>query len=370
MAALEGSAVLDIHGSALSGGGEGPSNLEKSAAFLRSLFLEAPPLELLTAWSWAAASAAAAVALARDGAARRPALLIGGYLLLFVGVYQSSGFVQGRVTHPFLLLRLVPLWTLAALAVAGALGTLEDRGRHGAARAFGGLLLLAGLAGWGASVAEGRPGTPGANLARLLEFKGYEYQQYLEKVVGDWGDDRPARLAILERVEEPHPAWLRAEAAGALFREELLAEVGGDTAAAYARLREEVLAATGGDEQRLAQYELGLGPLLTVAHGWDQDAALAALEPAPEPLRSRLAEALGRFGGGRYALPGPLADAVRRSESSSAGAAYRRGLGRWLFRLHRLHPERVEAALEALPGAARGDLRAGAEAERAWRSLP
>ncbi len=372
MATLEGGAVLDVHGSALVAGAQGPTNLEKSAALLRSLLVEAPPLELTTAWLWSLAFAVAAGVLARRPATRGGLLVVGGYLALFLVVYQSSGFVQGRVTHPFLLLRLVPAWLSGALLVAGALGALEERGAaaRGLARALGGALLVAGLVGAVASARAGSPASPLANLGRLARFKGLEYRQYLEKTARDWPGDRRERLALLESVREPHPAWLRAEAAGALFREELLAEVGGDPAAAHARLREEVLTVTGGDGARLAEYELGLGPLLTVASGWDQGAALAALEPAPEPLRSRLAEALGRFGGGRYALPGPLAEAVARAEGSPAAAAYRRGLGRWLFQLHRLHPERVEAALEPFPEAVRADLREGAAAERAWRSLP
>ena len=370
MYALEGSAVFDVHGSALVAGGEGPSNLEKSLELLRSLFVEAPPLELATAWAWALGFVVATAALLGAPARRGAVLLMGGYLASFLGVYLSSGFVQGRITHDFLLLRLVPLWLFAALLVAGGLARLEELGRRGLARGVGGSLLAVGLLGSLASALAGSPASPGANLALLAGFKGYEPAQYLDKVAADWEGGRTATLRRLEAVDEPHPAWLRAEVASALFREALLEEVGRDPAAAYARLREEVLEATAGDEAALAEYELGLGPLLTVAAGWDQEAALSSVEPAAEPLRSRLAEALGRFGGGRYALPGPLAEAVARSERSPVGAAYRRGLGRWLFRLHRLHPERVEEALEPFPGALGADLRAGAEAERAWRRLP
>jgi len=389
MAAAAGRAVLDIHGASLAGGGDGPGNVTLLREFLDSLFVEGVLGGRLGLFAWTAAVPAALVVLfARRGAgppteagssdprtptARRAGLYVAGYLALFLLVYLSSGFVQGRVYHFFLLLRLVPLWLFGALLVAAALGALWDsevRAARHLSLASGALLVALGVRGTWQAMQEGRPSSPLANLALLRDYKGYAYGQYLHKVLPDFAGDRRTQLARLEAFDEPHPAWLRADAADALFRDALLREAEGDVARAYALVRADVLAVCDGDEARAIQYELGLGGLLTAGARWDRAAALARLGPAPEPLRSRLAEALGRFGGGGWALPERLASAVALSAESPAPEAYRRGLGRWAHAVHRLHPERARAVFGAFPPDVAAALEAGEAAERTWNLLP
>lgn len=394
MATAAGSAVFDIHGAALAAGGDGPGNGARVLAFLDSIFVGGALGGRVGPFVWTVAVLAALVGLlicggGRSGwseddgvvgaaasgalAPRRCALFIAGYLALFLVVYLASGFVHGRVYHFFLVLRLVPLWLFGALLVAAGLGALMDaEGRRARRLALvaGTLLVALGVRGTWQAASEGRPGTPLANLALLRQYKGYAYRVYLHKVLPRFAGDRRAKLARLEALDEPDRAWLRAETADALFRQAVLEQAEGDVVRAYALVYEDVLAVCAGDEACVAEYQLGLGGLLIEGSGWDRSAALAQVEAAPEPLRGRLAEALGRFGEGIHAVPEALQAALARASGSSAPEAYRRGLGRWSHARYRLHPERARAAFASFPPEVAEALEAGEAAERAWNLLP
>lgn len=381
MFALVGEAVFDIHGTALAGGEGGPSGSRLFREFLTSIFLEQSLGEVVTPSAWLVAFGLACafllrrpepLHLPRDHSRKRATLFVLGYMALFAVVYLTSGFVAGRAYHFFLVLRLVPLWLFATVLVAAALGELSEsllRGPRLLARVLGAVLVVLGARASWAVVLGGRPLRLGDNWRILVDHKGYAYDQYFAKVLPRLEGTREEKLRLVEGFDDPHPGLVRADAVKNLYREELLGESGGDLRLAWERARASLGEVAAGDAERLAHYELGLGALLCVGHGWNRGAAFAAVAAAPESERPEAFEALGRFGGGGYPLPEVLEPEVLRTPGVVGAEAYLAGLGRWTYLLHRLDPEGVEEVFGVYDEATAGRLRAGFEAERAWNRL-
>lgn len=380
MYAQVGEAVFDIHGTAVLRGQDGPSNSVLFREYLGSIFVEGEPAERMTPMTWSIFFlGAVAFAFRRRRTAPVPgqrspragAFYLLGYLALFLAIYLSSGFVQGRAYYFFICLRLVPVWLMAALLVAGLLGQLTSHPLVAERRLgwiLGSLLLGVGVHASLSALVGGRPERIVENVDELLHQKGYGYGRYLAKVLPHFEGDRARWVEILEGYDEPHPELLWADAAMNMYRGEFLAEVGGTPLEAYRRAVVELRELCGEDEARLAAFRLGLGRLLQEAHGWDRESLLQALDQVPDPDRALMLEAIGRVGGGSYATPELMRVEVERAGRFRDTQAYLQGLGRWAFFLHRrLGPE---ALFLEYPDPIAGPLRAGFEAERAWNRLP
>jgi hypothetical protein len=378
MYSLVGDEILNIHGTAISGGGRDGSNSILFREFLASIFVHGELGERVTPFAWLAAFVLACVFLLRrpeplhhpnEHSRKQAALFVMGYLVLFMVVYLGSGFVQGEAYHYFLLLRLVPLWIFGAVLVAAALGELSESvlstSRH-LSIALGTILVGLGVRASLSALRTGHLERAADNWTILTRHKGYSYGQYFEKVMPHFAGSREDKLELIEGFDESSPGLLRADAVRALYREELLAECEGDLYRAWGQAGEGLAAVAGGDAEREAQYKLGLGALIKVALGWNQQAAFDAVMAAPEGERESALAALGRFGGGAYPLPEILAREGARAGMGEDAVPYLRGLGRWSYSLHRRDPGGIEPILASYPAELADPLREGFEAERAW----
>lgn len=377
MYALVGDAVFDIHGVAVTGATAGPSNLDLVSEFLRSIFVEASLGERVSPVIWIVAFLASSTYLLRRtgrsctdaGQARGPVLFVLGYMLFFVVVYLASGFVVGRAYHYFVLLRLVPLWVLAAVLIAAALGKCTEPGKGRTSKIallLGSLLLAVGVRASAAVVFSARWQRPADNWEILTHHKGYDYGHYFLKVLGHFEGSRMDKLRLLEAFDEDARGLLRADAVSNLYGQRFLKESGGDVRVAWARARRDLVQVADGDAERLAQYELGLGALQVVGKGWNRKRAFESAMLVPESRRQPVLESLGRFGGRSYPTPESIDREVQHTTGQTGFDGYLRGLGRWAYRMHRLNPEGFESVLAAYPAQIASPLRAGFEAERRW----
>ncbi|MFT7486793.1 MAG: hypothetical protein ACI9F9_002649 [Candidatus Paceibacteria bacterium] len=374
MYSLVGDAVFNIHGVAVTGADQGPSNLELVRAFLRSIFVEGALGELGTPIAWGSLWVAACIWLLRRPAAassarRQRTIYLLGYMALFLVVYLASGFVQGAVYHHFLLLRLVPLWMMVLVLVAGALGELSSDERaipRKAGFAAGAALVGFGAFGSASIAAAGQPAQLSTNWSTLTQFKGYSYGEYFLKVMQHFDGSREDKLRLIEGFDESQTGWLRAGAVQSLFGDKFLKEVDGDLGQALERAQQSLGRACGEDEGRLAQYELGLGLLQVVGQGWNRQAAFERALSLPATERPGSLEALGRFGGRGYATPESIEREVARTRGRENTEPFLRGLGRWAFELHRLKPQAFRESMQAYSAAVREPMLEGFEAERRW----
>ena len=382
MYSLVGDAVFDIHGTPIAGNESGPSNSVLFREFLASIFIDGDLGERVTPFAWAGAFLAATIFLLRrpepvlhpsEHSRKHATLYVLGYMLLFLVVYLSSGFVQGRAYHFSIVLRLVPLWVLAALLAAAALGELTGslmKAPRRLAVVLGVALLAIGVRSSLSVLRTGRPLLLAENWRILTHHKGYSYDQYFAKVMPHFAGTREERLELVEGFDEEARGLLRADAVKNLFREELLAEHAGTLHAAWASAVRSFELLAEADTERRAQYELGLGALLTVGHGWNRKEAFATVVSLPASKRAAIFEALGRFGGEGYPFPPAIDREVTRTFGVEGAEGYLRGLGRWAYLLRRLDPESIEEVLQAYPEDVANELRAGFEVERAWNLIP
>ena len=368
MALEVGSAVVDIHGVELTGTDAGGRLLP----FLQALFVEGALGGVLEPWLWtvAAVGGLATVAFARGPDARQTRARIAlptAYLAAFLTVFALSDFVPPEVYHFFLALRLAPVWVIGLVPIAVAVAWLEGR-ESGTARRVGvlaGSVLLAagGLASLGI-VAEGRPGSPADNLDVLTRTKGYVYAGYFPKFVPHLPEGDEQRLEILLGFDEPDRDWLLTEACAVLFEAPLP-----DVEAVLKRGREVIGVVAPG---RVEAFERGLGPLLLRAADWDLARALERAGAAPEGLRARLLEGLGRVGSGPYPTIDVLAEEAKLGRGLADPTPYLEGLGQRLYEnsTMRLMWNRAEAFIESRPAVERTALRAGFERALAQHRLP
>lgn len=393
MYARVGGAVFDIHTATILASEGLTSNFALVRGYVQSIFLEGSAAERVAPVLWTVAFVGAVLLLLGSrspeaeqtevrGPSRLAAAYVLGYMLLLSAVFVASGFVQGRAYHFFLFLRLVPLWVFAAVLVAAALGRLSSSAHAPLRRlawSLGTPLVLAGVYATLSVLGTGRPAAMAENWHLLTHQKGYDYDQYFGNVFEHFDGNRLRKLQLVESFDEPAPALLRAAATENLFREGFNAAVGWAPMAAYDRALAVMHLAAEGDEERMAEYELGLGALLYIGHEELRDAAVERILEEPEERRRSMLEALGRFGGDLYPLPGVLRaelawveeqiedeDEIEREDLDP----YLRGLGRWAYSLHRRDPAGFESFLAEEPEVVAARLREGFEAERALHLGP
>jgi hypothetical protein len=315
-------AVFDIHGAELVGGSE--TKLDTLKQFCASVFGQREPFDLAGLIAWIAAPSIAVVALARNvpGLARNATILVLAHLALFVAAYLGSGFTVGRVYHYFPLHRLMPLWFLAALAIALGVGAALASGRAWLRCLACACVLIPASAGAVDEVRLVRGAAPGewsAHLCELARTKGYAYTEYLPKLSLHLDESRAEKLATLLRFKEPHPTTLHEAIALALYGdgmppiEEVLAEVG----------------AAGVSDPR--GFLLGLGSLLTAQLAGDVVTRTHDVELMHSPYQDELIEAVGRYGSGILVTEDRVRREVKQGIVAGLPDAYFRGVGHRLY---------------------------------------
>jgi len=376
MAATVGAEVLDIHGASL--GAAASDRVTRLGAFAASLLERRSWVELTGMAAWSLTPLAGSVWLvagARDARARAGALLLGGFLALFLAVYAASDFAVGEVYHYFRLNRLSPAWMLSALLAAGVLSrgwlATSTAVRWGT-RGLGAILVACGGADLAQSLGPSTSAGWSGNLARLASMPGYSYGSYLPRLLEHSGGGplETARLAL--GFVEPQRSWLRAEIGQALLCVQAQSV---EQAAERARQL---------DPLDWEGYLLGAGPLWAQLHRLGTAGRVAALSSLPDELEGVLAEASGRFGGGLRVSPEGLRRELGEALSAGAPARWIEGLGWRLSRVEAdaraadqvhpgflLDPGSADAFLEALPTPdVRAAMRRGWERALAERTLP
>jgi hypothetical protein len=370
MYTLVGDLIFDIHGDPLFGSVSGRSNLELFREWLSSIYIERVLGNPINAIAWPLVVVGAAIVLAMpdkpgDEGRRARGAYVFGYLALFCLAFLNSNFVRGAVFHFSDLMRVMPLWIFGAVLIAGALAKLlggEGRTPRTIALLTGGCLVLLGARASWSVWWTGHPESPADNWEILTHTKGYSYDQYFAKVFWHFDATDREKLELVETFDEDARGLLRADAAANVFRHSRP-----DLGTVFSRARK-IFRLAGAD--RVADYELGLGPLLVIGHGWDNSRAIATISAAEPALQEIFLEALGRFGGGLYPLKDHLRSEVQRGLALDTPDPYLRGIGRFLYRRFRVDPIGAEEFIHAQPEAARDALGEGYRAARDWHTLP
>ena len=370
-----GSAVLDIHGTGLADAAT-RSTSETLREFLRSIYLEGALGGALAAALWPAAILLALTLGFRripesSPKWRRSFSAFALFVIIFMLAYLSSAFVQGRVYHFFLMLRLVPLWIVGVALFAAVVGrAYQDRGA--AHPVVWGFALVLGVGAFNTVGAFGQSSL--RNVSSSVDFlrrsRGYVYPSYFAKLIPHLDDNPDSRLETLLRFDESSPRLLREGIAAELFRRK---HGGGvslfeDYAAAL-----EVIERV--DPGSFESYSRGFGPLLIDWLGTDLRSALIQLEAA-EGQSALLAEALGRTGSGfrprggeptLAGVEGMLLSDLRAVEGAPLDTHFARGVGwrlHWILHRTVLQPWRAEAVFDAAPIGLSESFRAGYEEAR------
>ncbi|MBI5089270.1 MAG: hypothetical protein HZB15_10560, partial [Actinobacteria bacterium] len=149
--------------------------------------------------AWACARGAAP---ARSHA--REFVYVGAFLALFLAAYASSGFALHPDAAWFFFLRATPAWIGVVLLVAGAAAVLEESGGSPRllARAGLGVIVLVGIVDAARLALDGRPGAPVANLRLLATTQGYDWSEYLDKLLPRLEGSVEEKLARIARVDD------------------------------------------------------------------------------------------------------------------------------------------------------------------------
>lgn len=261
----------------------------------------------------------------------RKALVVLGYLVLFVVLYLTSGLAVSVRGHWFFFLRLSAVWFMGIVLFAAVSNAWAARAtpllRTGYAGAFG-LLLIAGLFDFMAVMHEGRPRTMSANARLVATTKGYNYSEYLDKFVHHLDLSEEATIGVLRRYrDDPDLLWPSID--HSLFEHSKLA-------------LEEVLAISrrAYGENWIVSLK-GLGPYLRTSNGYDLQAEFAAVAQAPPETQQALAEAVGRTGLGLMIFPERIEKEIQAPVPDPWRRAFLRGTGWRIHQISRLHPERA-----------------------------
>ncbi len=355
-----GEQVFFVHGTWLLDQ-QGPAGVPNSFLlrdFVRSLYLDKTPLQLVGVVAWPLAFVAstlqAVFAVDRDEREHRGEEL---FLALFVPywltIYFLSSFVQGEVYHYFLFNRFAILWAVSAIVIARGLAR-QLRSEEATTVTLGAACSVAlaavGLLGAWHVLRTGRPFALEHNASALVRTKGYSYAPYFAKFIPHLEGTAREKLTVLARFREERRDLLYPAITSELYKdsdrtfEEL-----------YATFEEF-------DAEGASDLVKGLGPLVLRRTNADLASALKAVEGAPERYREALREAVGRFGAD-YRLTAADLDVEVAAGLGRAGAVdYWFGLG---DRVRRHFWRRPDLALEFIarqPEEARGPLETG------WRA--
>jgi hypothetical protein len=299
----------------------------------------------------------------RDGspwspAARRAWWACAGFTALLFGITLPSRFCPVDFYHYQDMMRVLPHAALLALLGAGVLARwMESPARL--VRAAGWILLAgqAALGIWGTLelARAGKAGGPAEAFDVLRTTKGYDYSDYVPRLVDKFAPEDPLRRRAALGFEEPDPGLLYPALASALYpRLEL---------SALQELRGELMEL---DAERWRAFLPGMGRGLVAGQHGDFCAALRAVEgaPLPEDARAALIEAVGRQGTGRHLLERVFAEEIAHAMECGAPAGFFRGYGYRVYFGHRIDRGGAEAFLSRWPPEVQAPLRAGYDACR------
>jgi hypothetical protein len=323
---LVGEEIVDIHGASLFGGGDFAGRI---GPFLASIYVGRTPLDLVAAVLIPAVPIVAAAALLTTEA-RRWAVFLSAYLLLFLVVYATSAFFSGPVRHYFAFHRLSQPWIVSLLLAAGGLAALRARGgfaRTVATAALGALLLI-GARGTFDVVARGNTVDLARNWEILRSTKGYRFDHYVDKLWSHLDGEGPDKVRVLRGLSDR-----------ALLDYTLAVNLFGHDPRPLAEVRRDV-ASLGLDSD---QAVLALGAMWRERYPGslpERRAAIVANEALDETIALLVDESLGRFGLGFQVRMDRVRDELRIGKVHRFPEAYFRGLG------YRLYSAMGDLALE------------------------
>lgn len=281
---------------------------------------------------------AAGLFLARGsagGSLRKKSLPILAYLVVFVLILLQSGFLFPNRGHWIFWLRCSPLWFFGTLLFAACAAHLMERARPAwreIALAAVTLVLVFGVAAFADLVLDAKPTTPLQNLRLLARTKGYDLQNYFDKLAHHVEGSIPERFAILLRIRDD-PELVYPAAAHSIFE-----KAGVPLAEAV-----EITRASCGERWEIGLKGLGLA--VAPDYGHDIPAAFDRIEARPIEERVALAEALGRVALGIQILPEKIDRQTRMRVSEHWREPFLRGGG---WRVHKLHPLRDDLARDLI----------------------
>jgi hypothetical protein len=275
---------------------------------------------------------------------RRSARLVAAWLALYLVLYLASGLATEN-TSWFYFLRLVPFWFGGLVLLGAGFEIAVERSKL--AWGVPAVLALLGLVDLGAMIGDGRPRALGENVRLLARTQGYDYSEYLDKFLEHLPRDDGFRVSVVKHFRED-PRTLAPELARSLL----------------GRPTRELPEVVEGWRQAWGEgWELGLtgfGVAVDPSYGHDLERGFLRIEAQAETLRPPLAESLGRIALGLKYDEEKLRAAASFPVPSDLRAAFLRGGGWRLYKLHRLRPDRARAFLETLSPDARADF------ERGW----
>lgn len=289
---------------------------------------------------------------------RLAVLALLGYVVLYLGLYATSGLAVGMGGLTFLWIRICAPWLFTTILAAAAIDASWNK-RRGVAWTLLALYGAAGLQDLARLTATGSPTTLVENTKVLATTRGVDYPQYFELFLPHFEVDKASKARIAMHLDDATRELPAATAQVLWGKAELPTPV----------LLDEVRAAFG--PRRWREALLGLGRALHPGEDYDLPHAFSAISVAPADLQPLLAEAIGRSGiGPRFRVDRlqELVDAPGIPEQWRE--AWWRGCG-WRVRMtFRLVPTRGRAWIASQPEPMRAALLVGFERCDADLRLP
>ncbi len=280
------------------------------------------------------------------------------FTALLLAITLPSRFCPVDFYHYQDMMRVLPHAALLTLLAAGVLARWVEAPAP-ALRAAGWTLFAAQLAlgAWGTAelARAGKAAGPREAVDVLVTTKGYDYGEYVPKLVAKFAPEDPKHARAALGFEEPSPDLLYPAVAAAVFPRLETAEL----RALFPELRAL-------DGERWTAFLPGMGRGIVAGHRGDFCAALRTLaaEPFPPEVRASLIEAVGRHGTGRHLRRRAFEDDLGRALACGAPAGFFRGYGYRVYLGHRLDRTGAEEFLSRWPPEVEEPLRAGYEACR------
>lgn len=289
---------------------------------------------------------------------RLKALCLLGFIVLFMILFFASGLAVSFLGHWFFFLRLSGLWLMSIVLVSAFSARLFARTL--ALRVVSALSLLllfaSGCLDLAGLVREGRPNEIADNWRLVTHTKGYDYSEYLDKLVYHFEATDERKIAILLRYRDD-PELLLPSINHSLFEKSplALADVVDICQSAYGA-------------NWLVSLK-GLGPYIRASSFYVFGDEISAIEKAPFELQPYLAEAVGRAGLGLRIDAQRIEHEFHADVPPTLRPFFLRGTG---WRIHRIHRMDDAAALELITHANIEDrpaIRAGYDAAVAANTL-
>jgi hypothetical protein len=291
--------------------------------------------------------------------ARTKALWLLAFVALFMVLFFASGLAVSFLGHWFFFLRLSGLWLMSIVLVSAFAARLLDRGlaQRVACAVSLALLVACGALDLFALIREGRPHEIADNWRLVTHTKGYDYSEYLDKLVYHFDASDERKIAILTRYRDD-PELLLPSINHSLFEKSQLA---------LADVIDTCRSAYGANW--LVSLK-GLGPYIRASNFYVFGDEITAIEKAPFELQPYLAEAAGRTGLGLRIDAERIEHEFHAEVPPTLRPFFLRGTG---WRIHRIHRMDRDGALELITHASIEDrpaIRAGYEAAVQANTLP